>query len=297
MNQNKICYRVKILPITCLALIVLLIVFMSSCSSAPKNPGDIEILRSQAEAWLESANKEAGKGNFQNALSILNETLRYATLADDSSLIIRVSLSRGNVLYSLGRADEAFTQLNHAIAEAERFKDAELISISKIYLARVNLISEKLPAGAVLEEAKRESANLKNNRLYTAFSWQAIGLAHRSLGEYSEAEAAFRRSLEIHERDRYLENASYDWYTIASIRSLAGNAQGALLALESSIALDRRIENSWGLAASYRAMGDIYRRAGRQNEAAQAYRRARSIYAAMGNNNEIAEIDKRLGVE
>jgi tetratricopeptide (TPR) repeat protein len=148
-----------------------------------------------------------------------------------------------------------------------------------------------------LDIVTEESANIRTNRLYAAFSWQVKGLALRSLERWDEAEEAMRRSLDIHERDRHLENASYDWYAIASIRSMSGNTKGALQALESSIALDRRIENSAGLAASYRAKGDVYRRDNRNDEALEAYRRARTIFAAMGKDHEVEQIDNRINNE
>jgi len=268
-----------------------------SCSTAPNNPGDVYNLRSQAEALLESANKDAGRGNFDNALLLLGECKRMAILADDPSLIIRSCLSRGNVLLTLGKTDEAFAEWEFAVGEAQRFGNAELLSVSKIFRARGNLISGRAGAQAVLDEADRESVNIKSDRLYIAFSWQVKGLALRALGSYRQAEDSIRRSLEIHERDRYLENASYDWYTIASVRSLSGDTAGALAALDASIALDRRIENSWGLAASWRARGDVYRKAERHNEAEEAYRRALAIYIAMANEHEAAETQRRLNKE
>jgi len=146
----------------------------------------------------------------------------------------------------------------------------------------------------VLDQVISESANVSRNRLFLAFSWQVRSLALRALGRWSEAEDAARRSLDIHLRERQLESASYDWFIIASIRSLAGNTQGALDALQSSITLDRRIENSWGIAASYRAMGDVYFRAGQNSEGLASFNRARAIFLAMGNIEEAADIDRRI---
>jgi len=265
-----------------------------SCSTAPKNPENIEVLRKQAEFLLKNGNKDAEQGKLDNALIQLTDAKKNGILADDLSLIIRSCLSRGNVLYSLGRSDEAFSEWNRAIAEAESYGETELISVSRIYLSRGNLLSGRSQPQTVLSEVTRESEKIKSNRLYIAFSWQVRGLAHRALGSYREAEDAFKRSLEIHEKDKNLENASYDWYTIASIRSLAGNTQDAIDALKASIAIDRRIENSWGIAASYRAMGDVFQKAGRRNDALTSYIRAREIYAAIGNEHEVAQINKRL---
>ena len=266
-----------------------------SCSTAPKNPGDVYIFRSNAESMLELANRDAGRGNFENALLLLDDCKRIAILTDDPSLIIRSCLSRGNVLLSTGETDEAFADWEFAIAEAQRFGNAELLSVCKIFRARGNLISGT-SAQEVLDEVNRESRNIRD-RLYLAFSWQVKGLALSALGSYREAETAVQQSREIHERDRYLENASYDWYVIASIRSLANNTTGALEALDASMALDRRIENSWGLAASWRARGDVYRKAGRHSEADEAYRHALAIYTAMKNENEAAETQRRLNRE
>jgi len=277
------------------ASIYLILLVFVSCSTAPKNPGDIYNLRSQAEALLEAANKDAGRGNFENALLLLDECKRLGILADDISLIIRCRLSRGNVLLTLGKTNEAFADWEYAVAEAQKFGNAELLSVSRIYRARGNLVSGRVDAQSVLDEVNRESANIKSDKLYIAFSWHVKGLALRSLGSYRQAEDSFRRSLEIHEKDGYLENASYDWYTIASARSLAGDTSGALAALDASIALDRRIENSWGLAASWRAKGDVYRKASRNDEAQEAYRHALAIYLAMGNEYETAVTEQRLG--
>ncbi|MDR0503074.1 MAG: tetratricopeptide repeat protein [Treponema sp.] len=269
--------------------------FCASCSTASKNPGDIEILRSQTESELEIANKEAGRGNYETALRILNECKRKAILCDDSSLLIRISLSLGNVLLTVGREEEAFAEWEAAVNEALKSGNSELVSICRIFSARGRLVSGRAQAQSVLDEVNREAGNIKTSTLYIAFSWQVRGLALRELRSYKDAEEAVKRSLAIHEKERYLENASYDWYLIASVRSLSGNTKDALAALENAVAIDRRIENSWGLAASWRAMGDVHRKAGNAKEAAEAYSRARAIFAAMGNEQEAAELDKRIG--
>jgi tetratricopeptide (TPR) repeat protein len=280
--------------IICVKLIFIIIVLCSCTTSSRKNTGDVYSLRIFAENGLETANKEAGKGNFIMAHSLLVEYKRLAILTDDPSLIIRLCLSLGNVLFSHGRTEEAFSEWEQAVLEAEKINNRELLSISRIFRARGNLVSGRASALSVLEEVTRESANIKTDPFFVAFSWQVRGLAHRSMGSFREAEDAMRRSLDIHLKERSLENASYDWYTIASIRSLAGNTQGALTALETSITIDRRIENSFGIAASYRAMGDVHRKTGREEEAQNAYRRARAIFSAMGNNDEVLEIDRRI---
>jgi len=268
-----------------------------SCSSAPKNSGDVYHYRTQAEMLLDSGNRESSKGNFNNSLVILSESKRLSILSDDPSLLIRSSLARGNVLLSLGRINEAFLEWEQAAAVAEKLGNRELVSACRIFHSRGSLLTGRLSAQSVLNTVNSEQENIRQNRLYIAFSWQTKGLALRALNSPAEAEDAILRSLEIHQKDMYLENASFDWYTIASIRSLSGNTTGALRALEASIEIDRRIENSYGLAASWRAMGDVYRKSGREQEALEAYGRAKSIYSALGYEREVREIDARMGLK
>ncbi|MDR0301786.1 MAG: tetratricopeptide repeat protein [Treponema sp.] len=275
-------------------LIFVTSILIFSCSSQPKNPGDVIILRAQTEKELALANREAGRGNYETAKSLLEECKRKAVSVDDWGLIIRSGLSLGNVKLSLGRGDEASTEWEKAVQLAQKHGDKELLSVSRIYQARGKLISGGASAQSVLDEVNREASNIKKDKLYLAFSWQVKGLSLRALSSFRDAENAFKQSLAIHEKEKYLENASYDWYTIASIRSMAGNTTGALQALESAIALDRRVENSWALAANWRAMGDVYRKAGNNQAANEAYLRAKEIYTAVGNERDAAEIDKRI---
>ena len=269
---------------TCIFLFIM-IIFLGSCSTAPKNTGDVYKLRSYAEKGLEDANKLMVQGDYKNAEKLLIEHKKSAILSDDSSLIARVCLSMGNVQFFLNEIDKAFAEWDMAIAEARKTGNSELISISIVFRAKGSLLSKRKGADEVLKEADKEGANIKSNALYVAFTWQVKGLAQRALGEWVKAEDAFKKSLAIHEKEKALENASYDWYTIASIRFLAKNPDGAIKALESAIVLDRRAENSWGLAASYRAMGDVYSEmAGKEKEAAQAYERAGRIHAALGKD-------------
>jgi len=268
-------------------------IFIFSCSTKPKDSGDVTTIRIQTEKEFAVANKEAGRGNYEVAQGVLEECKRKAISVDDTGLIIRCGLSLGNVLFSLGK-DAAFTEWEKTIQLAQKHGDKELLSVSKIYNARGMLLSGKTQAKAVLDEVTREAVNIKNDKLYIAFSWQVKGLAYRALGSFKEAEDAFKQSLAIHDKEKYLDNVSYDWYNIASIRSTSGNTQGAIQALEEAIKLDRRVENSWALAANWRAMGDVQRKAGNNQAATEAYLRSKDIFIAIGKNSDAAEVEKRM---
>jgi tetratricopeptide (TPR) repeat protein len=119
----------------------------------------------------------------------------------------------------------------------------------------------------------------------TAVGNITLGFAEKQMGRWAEAESAVRRALSFHESGLFLEEAAYDWFLIASIRSMAGNYNASLEALDAAIGFDRRAENGFGLASSWQARGDVLSKAGRAAEAAAAWSRAAEIYRAIGLND------------
>jgi len=268
-----------------LCYLLSVICYLLSCSSAPKNTGDIYEIRKDAEVQLEHGNRQADRGSLDAALVFINEARRLAVITDNPSLLVRSSLSLGNVLFALGNADEAFESWNKALEEANRAGNKELAAVCRIHIARGKLFSPdgKNAAQSLRDEVNREMASIKSDELYIAFAWTVIGLAEKELGRYAAAEEAVKRAFAIHEKALNLKLAAYDWFIIASFRSLSGNSAGALKALDSAIEYDRRTENSWGLANDWQAVGDVQKKAGNIDAARAAYFRAAAIFRAMGN--------------
>jgi len=101
-------------------------------------------------------------------------------------------------------------------------------------------------------------------------------------------------ALSVHEKGRYLEQAAYDWYLIASIRSVAGNYDSAIDALNQALGFDRRAENSFGLAMDWAAMGDVFRKSGNESNAVMSWRRSAEIFRAIGKNALAQEVESRI---
>jgi tetratricopeptide (TPR) repeat protein len=272
----------------CYLLIIICYLF-SACSSAPKITGDVYDTRKDAEAQLEQGTGQADRGNYEAALVFINEAKRLAVITDNSSLLTRSDLSRGNVLFALGRAQEAVEAWNKALEEAEFAGNNELAAVSRIHIARGKLLSRDA-ALSVRDEVTQELSRLKSDGIYIAFGWTIVGLAEKELNNYAAAEDAVKKALVIHEKAANLELAAYDWFMIASFRSLSGNFSGALKALESAIEYDRRTENSWGLANDWQAFGDVQKKAGNRDAANAAYTRAAAIFRAIGDS-EAADKD------
>ena len=292
MNRQP-CHRLTYTFLPLLIALCSLPIFFPSCSSTPKKPAQILAGRNMATNQLNLANQTAGQGRYADALLILDEARRLALTTDDPVLRIKTSTSRGSILFYLGRHDEAFAEWESAAAEGDASGEPVLAAMARVYAIRARLVllgSENPQGGNAAATAAAqyktqiaaEMDKVKSDPVSSAACYVTLGMAEKQLGNWVDAEAAVKKALAIHDKNLYLEEAAYDWFLIASIRSVAGNYDTALDALKSAISYDRRAENGFGLASSWQAMGDVYQKAGRNEEAASARRRAADIYRAIG---------------
>jgi tetratricopeptide (TPR) repeat protein len=259
----------------------LLFFTFTGCSSAPKKPAEVFTLRNAATTQLELANREADRGNYPDALDLIGLARDLAYQTDDPPLIIRTGLALGNILFSLGREGEAAAAWDEAEAETARIGSGELSAICGIYRERAKfLASPAANAAAVRDRVTSLIPRIKEDRLAQALGWIVAGLAEKELRRFNESEAAFKKSLAIHDSLSNLEQAAWDWYLIASSRSVAGFYNEALEALDQALSYDRRAENSYGLGKDWFARGEVLTKAGRPAEAEAAYRRSKAIFAA-----------------
>jgi tetratricopeptide (TPR) repeat protein len=272
------------------ALFLFSLALFSGCSSAPKKAAEIFADRNTATNQLDLANQTANRGRYEEALVILEGARNLALSTDDPVLRIKTSTSRGNFLFALGRVDEAFAEWESAASEADSSGEPVLAALARIYSIRASIVLLDGGAGTANPEELKNQLNsemtaVRQDNNATAVGNITIGLAEKQLGRWAEAESAVRRALSFHESGLFLEEAAYDWFLIASIRSMAGNYNAALEALDAAIGFDRRAENGFGLASSWQARGDVLSKAGRAAEAAAAWSRAAEIYRAIGLND------------
>jgi len=276
------------------AVFLLLSLMFASCSSAPQRPVEVFTVQSMADTLIGQANREADQGNYAEALNLLNEAWRLAVITDRPALRIRVNMARANAHYSLGRIEEAEKIWREAEMEANFTREPMLASASRVFQARSLLLSGKANPEEILALVQSEQNNLKSDKLLYAMSWTVKGMAEKDLGRYEDAEQSIMNALSIHNKERYLEQAGYDWYLIASIRSVAGNHRAAVEALFQALNFDRRAENSYGIAMDWAAMGDVSRNIGNENFAVMSWRRSAEIFRAINKNALAEEVESRI---
>ena len=270
------------------------VLFFASCSSVPKRPAEVFSIQSMADTLIGQANKEADQANYAEALLLLDEAWRLAVTTDRPALRIRVNLARANALYALNRTAEAENIWRLAERESRFLEDEMLASACRIFRARSFILSGKADPQETLNLILEEQTKVKNDKLFFAVSWTVRAMAEKELGRYADAEKSVMNALSIHEKNNYLEQAGYDWFLIASIRSVAGDYRGARQALTQAINFDRRAENSFGLAMDWAAQGDIFTKTENLNRANMSYTRSAEIFRAMDKEAMAKEIESRL---
>ena len=302
MDNGKVIVKFGVLALAALALFA---AQGTSCSSAPKRPPEVFTNRNAAIGQIDMANKAVSKGDFATANLFLDEAWRLAVSADDPDTRTRVHIARGNALYNEGKTSEAEALWKKALAEAEDAKVPLLVSAARIYLARASLAEGRKDAEFSREErqeraraargvAQAEMKGVKDNILFTAFAWKVTGFAEKELGNAAAAEKALLEAADIHDKNQYLEDAAYDWYLIASVRSKADNLTGAREALDTALAFDRRAENSNGLGMDWVAIGIIAEKSGDKKAASEAYSRAAQIFRSAFLEANALDAERRL---
>jgi len=276
--------------------VILLFLILSGCSTAPKNPGEISTLRRQAESLLETGNMHTNRGDFTPAMISLEGALKLSLAADDPSLRLRSNLSFGNLLLKMDQKEKAQEYWAQALEESKQIDNTELAAVCRIHIAfgKISISDDKNQIRPLKDEINRDLPLIKKDTQYIALTHSIIAQTEIKLENYTEAENAAKRSLAIHEKEKNFELAAYSWFLIALSRSRAGNLNGAVEALNKAIEFDRRVENSWGLASNWRALGDVYKRLGKREDSRAAYQRSAEIFRAIDNEETADEVISRI---
>ena len=148
-----------------------------------------------------------------------------------------------------------------------------------------------------LEENKK---NVKGDPYYEAQFVQVEGDVYKLQKNYVQADKSYTAAAKAFTDNRYLSEIGICWYKAAQVRSLGGNKDSALAAMEEAIFYDRAAENSLALGTDYYAVGLILTKgspsSGEKERAIQAFSHSAEIFAAV-NADELAERSRNAAKE
>lgn len=241
---------------------LLVIALFISCSSAPKRAMQVSTVYSSASEMIESANGSILTGDYEKAAFFLTAAENQAMSIDNYDLLSAVALARCSLYlsYNPPKIEQAEAQVGLAQSYIKNcsnpVKQKSIVELSRV---RVQATKEdgKSKAQALLSTLEENKKGVKGDPYYEAQFVQVSGDVYKLSGNYSEADKAYTVAAKAFTDNRYLSEIGICWYKAAQVRSLGGNKDGALAAMEQAIYYDRAAENSMALGTDYYAVGLI----------------------------------------
>ena len=246
-------------------LSILILIFFTSCSSAPKRSMQISTIYSSASELIETANSAILTGDYEKATFFLTAAENQSMSIDNYDLLSAVALARCSLClsYNPPKTDQAENQVNLAQSYvkncADPKKQQSIVELNRIRVQIAKAAEEETTVNmqSLINTLEENKKGVKGDAYYEAQFIQTEGDVYKFCGKYSDADKAYSSAAKAFTDNRYLSEIGICWYKAAQSRSLAGNKEGALAAMEQAIYYDRAAENSMALGTDYYAVGLI----------------------------------------
>ncbi len=277
--------------------------FLISCSSAPKRSMQISTIYSSSFEMIESANSAILTGDYDNAAFFLSAAENQAMSIDNSDLLCSVALTRCALClsYNPPHIEDADRQVQLAKTYIKNCSNpAKQQSIVNLNEVRVAAAKGDASTSTLLRTLEENKKGVKGDAYYEAQFSQVTGDVQKLAQNYSEADKAYSAAAKAFTDNRYLSEIGICWYKAAQVRSLGGNKDGALAAMEQAIFYDRAAENSMALGADYYAVGKILLKgsanAAQSQKAKEAFNHSADIYTSI-KQDELAKKSREAADE
>ena len=272
------------------SILIVVLALLTACSSAPKRSMQVSTVYSSAAEMIESANGCILTGDYDKAGFFLSAAENQAMSIDNYDLLCAAALARCSLNLSLNppQIETAQKYVDYARGFVKNCanpkKQQAIVELSQ---ARVSIAQGSFNGN--LEDIKKE---LKGDDYYSAQVLQVEGDVYKLKKDYSAADKSYTAAAKAFTDNRYLSEIGICWYKAAQARSLAGNKDGALQAMEQAIYYDRAAENSLALGADYYAVGLILTKgsptSGEKSRAIEAFTHSAEIFTSV-NAEELAK--------
>ena len=258
----------------------------------------VSTIYSSATEMIESANACILTGDYDKAGFFLSAAENQAMSIDNYDLLTAAALARCSLNLSLNppQIETAQKYVDYAKGFVKNCADPKkqqaIVDLSQ---ARVSIAQGNYAGN--LEDIKKE---LKGDDYYSAQVLQVEGDIYKLQKDYSGADKSYTSAAKAFTDNRYLSEIGICWYKAAQARSLAGNKDVALQAMEQAIYYDRAAENSLGLGTDYYAVGLILLKgnatSGEKERAREAFNHSAEIFTAV-NAEELANKSRTAAQE
>ena len=279
-------------------LIVLLIsltaasVLLISCSSAPKESDVVNSRKNKAAELTEFGNNYYAEGKYNQALVFFQLALDENTAADHESGIIKSSNSAGKAYLNMNDTENAEKYFLHALSLSEKTDDRKLRSVSSNNLGELYLRTGEFKKAEDMLEKAFVSADTNSEE--AAVILHNLGTALKKEGEYTKALSRFGQSAKINKSKKNHAQLAANYYMTASVYSKKETYDLAESFLLKALEEDKIVENSFGIAKDFKALGLVNEKMGNTETAYEYFLKSYMVFDVLKINFEITEILQKL---
>ena len=282
---------------------------LTACSSAPKRSMQVSTIYSTAYEMIESANACILSGDYDKAGFFLSAAENQAMSIDNYDLLTDASLARCSLSLSVNPPD--IETAERYVGFAQGFvkncvnpkKQQALVALNEVRIetAKGNLDENaNVNISALLNKLEENKKDVKGDPYYEAQFTLAQGDVYKLKKDYVQADKSYSTAAKEFTDNRYLSEIGISWYKAAQARSLAGNKDDAIKAMEQAIFYDRAAENSLALGTDYYAVGLILAKGsptpGEKERAVEAFTHSAEIFTAI-DADELAKRSRTAAAE
>jgi tetratricopeptide (TPR) repeat protein len=251
-----------------------------SCSTAPAKNDTVTTMKNQAAQDAGYGEAYLRQGRYDLALQFFTLALNENTSIDNTEGIIKSYNSIGRVYMAVGSLDDAQSVFSKAQGLA-RGASAPLLfvttnNLGELYMAQ----GDPQKALETFQEALAMPAEARTPS-QTATLFHNLGTAQRNLGNPTQALEYYGDSLEINLANKLTAEAAADYYMIASVYSRRGSYDEAVKNALLALSLDKKIENSPGIAEDLYALGLISNKSKDTAGAYDYFQRSYLVYTTL----------------
>lgn len=254
-------------------VLVLCVLILISCSSAPKRAMKIYETYDVASQLYQNANTLITIGNYTDAATNLQQAYTMAVSIDCSSLVSKICLSGVSLKLAVPKDFkmpaitsglpilhlESANLYSMAVDAAERSDEKDfLVAVCKIFRAQIYLKNKIVSEyDSILDDLRSSEKAVSKDPFYSGILDRTLGDLYAVEKKYSQAADCYRKACKVHLDNRYVYEIGQDYYYLARVQSLNGDKKSACDSILSALKHDRDSENTSAIATDYYAYASI----------------------------------------